>query len=72
MLDFQAQQIEKTIGLDPRDQMIVTMASLAQLNAVCERASKKSSTPRFVRTILSAVKIARSFGTGNLPPAEQK
>jgi hypothetical protein len=66
MLAFQAMQDEVTRELSLRDRMIVTTASLTQLSQVVERVSKKSSTPRFIRSIKHAVKVARAFGTGNL------
>jgi hypothetical protein len=66
MLAFQAMQVEATRDLEPRDQMIVTVASLQQLQEVADRVTKKAATPRFVRSIRQAVKIARAFGTGNL------
>jgi predicted ATP-dependent serine protease len=67
MLAFQAMQVEVTQNLEIRDQMIVIVASLEQLHAVAIRSTKKSSTPRFVRTIQRAVQIAKSFGTGTSP-----
>jgi hypothetical protein len=66
MVAYQAMQVEVTKDLEPRDQMIVLIASLNQLAAVAEKAAKQSSTNRFVRTIKTAVKIGRLFGTGNI------
>ena len=66
MLAFHAIQAEATKELDPRDQQIVTVAALTQLSGIVDRAMKRSSTPRFVRSIRSMVKVARAFGTGNI------
>lgn len=66
MIAFEAMQKEATKDLELRDQMIVLIASLTQLTSVVESAMKKNSTPRFVRTVKLAVKVARAFGTGNI------
>jgi hypothetical protein len=37
---------------------------LAHLTSIVDRATKKTSTPRFLRSIKKAVTVARAFGTG--------
>jgi hypothetical protein len=66
MIAFQQMQVEATKDLPIRDQMIVIIASLNHLNAVAEKTTKRMTTPRFIRSIKSAVQVARQFGTGRL------
>lgn len=63
-VEFQQVQLKITEGMEPRDQMIVVNASLEQLREAASRAGKKSTTPRFIRSIGSALTVARKFGTG--------
>jgi hypothetical protein len=64
MLAYQAMQAEVTRELEPRDHFIIAVASLAHLTSIVDRATKKTSTPRFLRSIKKAVTVARAFGTG--------
>jgi hypothetical protein len=65
-LEIQQAQNRAAEDLEPREKIILIIASLAQLKLASERAAKKTSTPRFIRTILTAYSIARNFGTGEL------
>ena len=65
-LDVQQAQIAIIRDLEPRDQAIVIIGSLAQLDAAAQRATKRETTPRFVRSIRAAFTVARKFGTGQV------
>jgi citrate lyase alpha subunit len=64
MLAYQKMQAEVTKDLEARDHFIVTVASIAHLSSIVDRATKKTTTPRFLRSIKKAVTVARAFGTG--------
>lgn len=65
-LKMQNLQIDTVKVLSDRDQVIVIIASLAQLSGASERAAKRSLTPKFVRSIKTAYTVKRKFGTGAL------
>ena len=61
---FAELQVETIKDLEVRDQMIVVNASLDLLQKAAQKAGKQSTTPRFIRSITSALTVARKFGTG--------
>jgi predicted oxidoreductase len=63
-VDLQGVVAQHTQDLENRDRIILAQASLDMIQHSVLRMAKRVTTPRFVRSISRAVRVARAFGSG--------